>query len=103
MSKQTKLTFQHQKKKKSKKRQTKAKTATKKPSNYNVRPTVTKGNDDSPVTVAELQAIHEMEKEYSYKHKPQLRGVLRSWANDNSADSNRRLQEHFEQELSLSI
>lgn len=103
MSKQTKLTFHHHKSKQSKKRQRKKKTATKKPSNYHVPPPTTNVNDSLPVTEEELQAIHDMEKEYSYKYKPQLRGVLRSLANDNTAESNRRLEQHFEQELSISI
>ena len=99
MSKQTKLTFKHHKGKKSKKRQTKAKTATKKPSNYNVAPPVPTGNDSSAVTAEELQAIRDMEIEHKYK--PQIRGVIRSWTNDNTPDSNQRLKQHFEQELSI--
>ena len=101
MSKQTKLTFKHRKNKQSKKRQRKAKTATKKPSNYNVAPPVPTVIDSSPVTVEELKAIREMET--SYKYKAQVRGVIRSLENDNSAGSKRLLQQHYEQELSISI
>lgn len=96
MSKQTTLSFHKtKKKKKSTKRRIKSRTATKKPNNNNnnlVNP------DDFPVTAEELKAIREME--LSSRYRPQVRGVVKSWKKKNDENSNIRLQEHFEQELS---